>query len=165
MFANEPAMARRWGRETPRGTKLPYKKGPEQNVKRAYEAGITDALVRFGFKLGAEEIRLQIPRRQFHGWDAAWRNVAGKAEKKAAGNPEDAAPVPLESQADPDSPVERLTAILQQLDAPNGPRMENATKDRLERDVLWGGPSNLSGGDAGSRLSDLGQPTDFGGVF
>jgi hypothetical protein len=73
--------------------------------------------------------------------------------------------VPLPPQADPDSPVERLTALLQRLDAPNGPRTDNATKDRLDRDVLWGAPSNLSGGDTASRLSDMGQPTGFGGVF
>jgi hypothetical protein len=165
MFANEPAMARRWARETPKGKQLPRKKHPAQTVKRAYESGVVHALARFGLKLGAEEIRLQIPRRQFHGWDAAWRNLAANAEKKAAGEPEDAAPVPLEPQANEDSPVERLTAILQQLDAPGGPRMENATKDRLERDVLWGAPSNPSAGDTANRLSDMGQPTDFGGVF
>jgi hypothetical protein len=165
MFANEPAMARRWARETPSMKKLPDKKGPEQSVKRAYEAGVADAFVQFGLKLGAEEIRLQIPRRQFHGWDAAWRNLAANAEKKAAGEPEDAAPVPLEPQAGPDSPVERLTAMLQQLDLPGGPRTENATKDRLERDVLWGAPSNLAAGDAANRVSDMGQPTNFGGVF
>jgi len=164
MFANEPAMARRWARETPKGKKLPYKKHPEQTVKRAYEAGIVEALERFGLKLG-EEIRLQIPRRQFHGWDAAWRNAAGKGQKRAAGEPEDAAPVPLESQADTDSPVERLTSMLRQLDSPNAPRLANATKDRLDRDVHWGTPSNLSAGDSGNRLSDLGQPTEFGGVF
>jgi hypothetical protein len=162
MFANKPAMARRWASETPKNKKLPAKRHPEKTVTAAYAAGINDALAHFGVKLGGEEIRLQIPRREFHGWRAAWQDERAKAEKRAD---DDAAATPLEPQADPDAPVERLTAMLQALEPGKGPKLENTTKDRLERDVLWGAPSNLAGGDTANRLSDMGQPTEFGGVF
>lgn len=110
-------------------------------------------------KRGSEEIRLQIPRRTFHGFDAAFKN-APRGEKKAD---EVASAPPLEPQADENSPVERLTAMLQQIDAP-GEQRADATKDPLDRNVAWGPPSNLAGGDTAGRLSDMGQPTGIGAV-
>ncbi len=65
MHANKPDMAREWEAHTPKGKKLPDK------VKNAYVFGSADALAVLGLKTAAEELRLKIPDRTFHGFDAA----------------------------------------------------------------------------------------------
>lgn len=96
------------------------------------------------FKLGGEELRLKIPTRTFHGFEAA-----KKAISKKAGDGIDA---------------DDLAHVLSTITTPKTPGDETQAKDPLERTPAWGAPSNLSGGDAGSRVSDMGQPTHFGGI-
>lgn len=158
MYAKHPELAAEFEAATPKGEKLPEKKHPEKTVKRAYDEGFTASLARF--KLAGEEIRLQIPRREFHGFDAAFKD-AGRGEKKAHG---EQVTQPMEPQADGDAPVEQLAELLQKIDV-SPSQSPDATKNPLERNVAWGAPTNMSGGDTGSRLSDLGQPTSVGAVF
>lgn len=157
MFANEPEMAKRWQEHTPKGKKL-----PERVVKKAFDVGVDAALERFGVKTAAEEIRLKIPTRQFHGLDAAWRSSADRAGRKMA---VDHSREPLEPQATPEAPVEKLTAMLQGLKLPHIAGGNNAAKDKLDREVSWGPPSNMGGGDTANRGSDMGQMTGYGGAF
>lgn len=155
MWANHPEMAERWEKHTPKGKKLP------KHVKHAFLEGTADALEHFGLKTAAAECRLKIPKPAegaFHGVDDAFRN---EARKNAA---EEGQNLPLEPQASPDAPVERLTAMLQALPNPTVPS-NDARKDPLDRETMWGGPTNLSGGDAGGRASDLGQPSSVGTVM
>jgi len=137
LFAKEPDVAREFAAKTPKGKKLP------EHVKKAYVLGIADALERFGFKYAGEELRLKIPSRTFHGLEAAHKNVAKKAN-------EDTADV--------------LAEVLETMPVPKTPGDQLMTRDPLDRSPAWGSPSNLSGGDAANRLSDMGQPTGFGGV-
>ena len=162
-----PETVERWEKHTPKGKKLP------KHVKHAFLAGTADALERFGLKTAAAECRLKIPKPSegaFHGVDDAFRS---EARKNAADDPgllpgpptsPDDQGLPLEPQASPDAPVERLTALLQALPSPSVPS-NDARKDPLDRETMWGGPTNLSGGDAGGRASDLGQPTSVGTVM
>lgn len=155
MFANEPEMAKRWQEHTPKGTKL-----PERAVKKAYDDGVFTAFQGFGLKVAGEEIRLKMPVREFHGFDAAWRTAAERAEKKlAASKMVD----PLEPQADANAPVERLTEMLQTIDMPHGMNTVDDTRDRLDRTTGWGPPSNMAAGD--SHGSSMGQDTSNGGAF
>lgn len=130
------ATVKEWDAAT-KGKKLPEK------VSHAAAAGAADALERFGFKTAAEEIRLQIPRRKFHGMDAAFRDK----DKKMAGD------------------ADGLAALLDSVDDPDAPSVQDATRDPLDRATAWGAPSNLSAGDTASRLSDMGQPGAVGAVF
>ena len=155
LWATNPELAGEFEEATPNGIKLPEKKHPEKTVKRAFTEGALAALAYF--KVAGEEIRLKIPNRQFHGWDAAWRG-AGLAKKA------DSFTQPLEAQGHEDDPVERLTAALQELPDPKGALKSDATKDPLDRNVLWGAPSNLAGGDAANRGSDMGQNTGVGAI-
>jgi hypothetical protein len=153
MHANHPEMAKRWEAHTPKDKKLPEK------VKNAFLLGVADAYDSFGLKTAAAEVRLKIPKcpdGKFHGFDKAFKD-ASDAPKKAN---DEAMP----TEGTPEGPVDRLTEMLQQLPAPKPP-LGDARKDPLERDTMWGGPSSLSGGDAGSRVSDMGQPTAVGSVF
>lgn len=161
LWAQHPELAREFEDATPKGKKLPEKLHPEKTVKRSHDEGFSAALT--FFKVSSEEIRLQIPRRKFHGLDAAMGS-ANRGEKKADGDQHEQSAPPLEPQADPDSPVEKLTALLQQIEAP-GQQGPDATKDPLDRSVAWGAPSNLAGGDVANRVSDMGQPTSVGAVF
>lgn len=120
-----------------KGKKLPEK------VKHSFDLGAAAALARFGFKQAAEEIRLKIPTRQFHGWDAAFKD---KAKRAAEGD------------------ADELADALSSLPTPNSPLAQTAARDPLDRSTAWGAPSNLAGGDTANRLSDMGQPTSFGGV-
>ena len=143
MYANEPEMAREWSAHTPKGKKLPEK------VKHAFDLGAADALSRFGMKRAAEEIRLKIPRREFHGWDEAFRSAKEREGKRAdcAGDTAD-----------------DLAKLLTKVDAPDSPLAQTSAKDPLDRSVAWGAPSNLAAGDTAGRLSDMGQPTSIGMV-
>jgi hypothetical protein len=149
-----PETVKHWEDATPKGKKLP------KRVKHAFLLGAADALDTFGLRTAAETCRLKIPRPEtgtFHGVDEAFRSEARKNAAEDQG-------MPLEPQASPDAPVERLTALLQALPSP--PVASNdARKDPLDRETTWGGPTSLSGGDAGGRSSDLGQTNSIGTVF
>lgn len=103
--------------------------------------GVAAALTHF--KMGGEELRLKIPTRTFHGFDAAAKSVAKKANVPDANT---------------------LEEMLEQIVPPAPPADQKITTDHLNRSTAWGTPNNLAGGDAASRVSDMGQPTGFGGV-
>lgn len=143
LWAKHPDVAREFADATPKGQKLPDK------VKRAYVLGGADALDALGLKHAAEELRLKIPDRTFHGFDAARKSEAVRANKKA------------ECAQDSND----LEKMLENLDAPVSPNTQLSTRDPLDRATAWGSPSNLSAGDTASRLGDMGQPTAVGTVF
>jgi len=145
LFANEPEVAREFAAATPKGKKLP------EHVKKAHAHGIADALERLGFKQAAEELRLKIPTRTFHGFEAAHKAESERGAKRA-----DCPPV--EGTAD------NLAKLLAKVDDVQSPDAQLASRDPLDRATAWGTPSNLAGGDTANRLSDMGQPTGFGGV-
>ena len=149
MYAKHPELAKEFEAATPKGKKLPERKKTSA-LTDAYNAGIVAALTRF--KFAGEEVRLKIPRRQYHGWDEAWREARRRGEglKKA-----DDGATPLEPQGHPHAPVERLTAMLQKIDTPLGGLAAEATKDPLDRTTMWGGATNPEGGDAGTREPSL----------
>lgn len=136
LFAKHPDVAREFAAATPKGKKLP------EHVKKSHALGVADALAYF--KLGGEELRLKIDSRKFHGFEAAKKSVA-----KKAGDGIDA---------------DDLAQVLDAVETPKTPGDETRARDPLDRTPAWGAPSNLSGGDAGSRVSDMGQPTTFGGI-
>lgn len=142
-----PSTVSAWESATPKGKKL-----PERVVKKAYETGYNAALRHFGLKQAGEEIRLKIPKRQFHGYDDAWRSAAdrGQGAKQA-----DAGASPLEPQASPDQPAEILAQLLQQIDAPPGAGGPEAPRNPLDRHPIWGGATNPDAGDTASREPDF----------
>jgi hypothetical protein len=142
LFAKEPEVAKEFAKATPKGKKLP------EHVKKSHVRGIADALERFGFKQAAEELRLKIPTRTFHGLDAAHKPNADRSTKKA----------------DEANTADTLAQMLEQIDASASPDAQLAAKDPLDRSTSWGSPSNLAAGDTAGRLSDMGQNTAFGGV-
>jgi hypothetical protein len=144
LFAKHPEVAREFADATPRGAKLPEK------VKHAFDRGAAAAFAQFGFKLAAEELRLKIPSRTFHGYDAAHKAEAENSGKKKAN----------EGMGDADD----LAKLLEQVAPPDSPEVQMAAKNPLDRSTSWGSPSNLSAGDTANRLSDMGQNTSFGGV-
>lgn len=154
MYANDPEMAARWQKETPKGEKLP------KRVKKAYDAGVAAAFAHF--KLAGEEVRLQIPRRQYHGYDEAWRNASrGQGAKVADSHAE-----PLEPQASPDTPAEALADVLQKLDSDPTQQNPDATRDPLDRETLWGAPSNMNARqNAVGVNSSMGQDPSVGTAF
>jgi hypothetical protein len=143
LFAKHPEVAKEFASTTPKGKKLPDK------VKHAYAFGGADALARLGLKTAAEELRLKIPDRTFHGFDAAHRAESERSHKKANGA-EDA---------------DDLEKMLESLEAPISPNTQLSTRDPLDRATAWGTPSNLAAGDTANRLSDMGQSTANGAVF
>ena len=143
LWAKHPDVAREFADATPKGSKLPDK------VKHAYVLGGAAALAALGLKAAAEELRLKIPDRTFHGFDAARKAAAGRANKKA------------DCAADSND----LEKMLKDIDAPISPNTHLSTRDPLDRATAWGAPSNLSAGDTASRLGDMGQPTAVGTVF
>ena len=138
MYATHPDMAKDWEKETPKGTKLPKK------VKHAFALGMADAYDLFGLKTASQEIRLQIPRREFHGFEAAFKDEADRGRKQA-----DEANSPLEPQANGNVPAETLADMLQKIDMPGASSLQDAMRDPLERDTMWSGASNPSAGDDG----------------
>ena len=141
LWAKHPDVAREFAEHTPKGKKLPEK------VKHAYTLGVAAALEHFGLKAAGEELRLKIPTRTFHGFDAANKTQATRNAKRAN-----------------DGSSETLQAMLKEIDAPTSPGDITMSKDPLDRTPAWGAPSNLSAGDTANRLSDMGQNTGFGGV-
>ena len=158
-----PDVAREFADATPKGKKLP------EHVKKSHDNGVFQALERFGlakdasalsamdhWKFAGEELRLKIPERTFHGYDAATKSESERGHKKAdCDGPHD--------YGDRRS-SEALADMLMSLDNP--PHGVNAPppKDPLDRATMWGAPSNLAAGDTASRLSDMGQTTGFGGI-
>jgi hypothetical protein len=94
-----------------------------------------------------EEIRLQLPRREYHGLDAALRSTT-KGEKKAEGPNAD-----------------MLAEVLRTFDEPGKKGPDVPSKNILDRDTLWGVQSNLAAGDSGSRVSGMGQDNHAGPAF
>lgn len=113
-----------------------------EHVKKAHALGAAHALA--FLKLGGEELRLKIPSRTFHGFEAAKKSIAKSAQDGVN--------------------ADALASALDAIKPPRTPGDETKAKDPLDRAPAWGAPSTLSGGDAGSRASDLGQPTTFGGI-
>lgn len=142
LWANHPEVAREFADHTPEGVTLP------KHVKHASASGAIVALERFGLKHAGEELRLKIPDRTFHGFDAAGKTVAAKGHKKAdnCGNRWSS---------------EDLAQMLQALDEPQS-SAPVATKNPLDRSTNWGPPSSTAAGDVGGR-SGIG-PSAFGGV-
>ena len=136
MFANKPEMAREWASHTPPDTKLP------ERAKKAYARGCVEALAKFGLSTTGEELRLKIPSRTFHGYDAAAKDKTKKAED-----------------------ADLLAEAFKELPAPRAPLDQVSSRDPLDRTTAWGAPSSLSAGDAASRLSDMGQNTAVGTAF
>lgn len=142
MHARHPEMAARWEKHTPKGKRLPEK------VSNAFLAGGADALASLGLKVAAEELRLKIPERKFHGLDAARKSEAERGHKKAD-----------------EATANDLEKMLETIDMPPSTATQLSTRDPLDRSTAWGAPSNLSAGDTASRLGDMGQPTAVGAVF
>jgi hypothetical protein len=141
MFAKKPEMAKEWAAHTPKGKKLP------EHVKESFVHGTADALEHFGLKQAAEEIRLKIPNREFHGWDEAFRSERERNTKRAH-----------------DATADTLGNLLEQIEAPRSPAAQASTRDRLDRSTAWGAPSSLMAGDTANRLSDMGQPQSIGTI-
>lgn len=118
-------------------------------LKDAYVRGFADALRRLGLKRAGEELRLKIPSRTFHGFDAARRSESARAGKRAA------------DQGDADA----LARAMDALPAPRPPADQATSRDPLDRTTAWGAPSSLAAGDAASRIGDMGQPTAVGTAF
>lgn len=144
LWANHPEVAREFANHTPEGKTLP------EHVKNASASGMIAALERFGLKHAGEELRLKIPDRTFHGFDAAGRVEATKGHAKKANNFGDR------------RSSEDLARMLQALDDPPRPGGLAATRNPLDRSTSWGPPSSTAAGDVGGR-SGIG-PSAFGGV-
>jgi hypothetical protein len=142
MFANKPEMAREFADHTPKGAKLP------EHVKKAYTLGEAAALDKLGLKYAAEELRLKIPDRTFHGYEAATKSERAHSHKRAEAHDSN-----------------DLIKMLESMDAPISPTTQLSTRDHLDRQTSWGAASNLSAGDTANRLSDMGQSTAVGAVF
>lgn len=143
LFATHPEVAREFADATPKGRRLP------EHVKRAFVRGAAAAFARFGFKQAGAELRLKIPHRQFHGWDAAFK--PGERDRDTAKRADDAT-------------ADTLADLLAELPTPTPPHHQVSSKNPLDRTTAWGPPTSQAAGDTGSRQSDMGQPTSFGGV-
>ena len=144
LWTNHPEIAQEFAHHTPKDQALP------EHVKRASASGMIAALERFGMKHAGEELRLKIPDRTFHGFDAAGKAEATKGHAKKANDYGDR------------RSSEDLARMLQALDGPLQSGSQIASKNPLDRSTNWGPPSNMAAGDAGSR-SGVG-PSAFGGI-
>lgn len=144
LWATNPEVAREFAAHTAKGTKLP------DHVKKATLSGAAAALTRFGLKQAGEELRLKIPDRTFHGFDAASRAEAMRGHAKKAGEYGDR------------RSSEDLARMLQSIELPPAPGASTASKNPLDRSTSWGPPSSMAAGDVGSR-SGVG-PSAFGGI-
>ena len=95
--------------------------------------GIVDALERF--KVSSEELRLKIPARSFHGFEAAKKVVAKKAGDGMS--------------------ADGLAQIFETIQPPKTPGDATQPKDQLDRTPAWGAPSNPAGGDAGTKGTNM----------
>ena len=137
-------MAREFAERTPKGARLP------DHVKGAALSGAAAALAHFGLKRAGEELRLKIPDRTFHGFDAASRAEASRGHAKRAGVYGDR------------RSSEDLAQMLQSIELLPVPGASTASKNPLDRSTSWGPPSSMVAGDVGSR-SGIG-PSAFGGI-
>lgn len=144
LWAKHPEVAREFEDATPKGKKLP------QHVKESHDLGVFAALQ--VFKLAGEELRLQLPIRKFHGFDAATKSEAERGHKKAD------APANFGDKRDSES----LEAMLDELDDPEHRGQPDASKDPLDRSTMWGPPSNPEAGDTATRQMDMGVPGSIG---
>lgn len=144
LWANHPEVAREFAERTPKGAKLP------DHVKGAALSGAATAMARFGLKRAGEELRLKIPDRTFHGFDAASRTEATRGHAKKAGEYGDR------------RSSEDLARMLQSIELPPAPGASTASKNPLDRSTSWGPPSSMAAGDVGSR-SGVG-PSAVGGI-
>lgn len=144
LWANHPEVAREFAAHTPKGTKLP------EHVSKAAALGAEAALARFGLKQAGEELRLKIPDRTFHGFDAASKAEAARGHAKKTGEYGDR------------RSSEDLARMLQSIELPLAPGASTASKNPLDRSTSWGPPSSMAAGDVGSR-SGVG-PSAFGGI-
>ncbi len=142
LFAKHPDVAREFAAATPKGAKLP------EHVKKAYARGRADALAKFGLSTVGEELRLKIPSRSFHGFDAATKDKSKPEPEKKANSP--------------DGHANTIADLLSALPTPRSPLDQVSSRDPLDRTTAWGAPSSLSAGDAASRLSDMGQNSAVG---
>jgi hypothetical protein len=140
MHAKHPRIAERWEEHTPASARLP------ERAKKAYAHGRIDALAKFGLSTTGEELRLKIPNRTFHGYDAALKSESDRNAKKA----EDA---------------DLLAQAFDAMPTPRSPLDQVTSRDPLDRSTAWGAPSSLSAGDTANRLSDMGQNTAVGTAF
>ena len=140
MWANDPEMAKEWEEHTPKGTKLP------KRVKKAYLTGIAQALSHFGFKVASEEIRLQLPRREYHGFESSFRKEEKRNTKKA----EEDAPI-----------IADLITHLEHIDGIPAAD-DNAVVDNDDKQPLWTRPTEPTGNSVGSRLSGVRPAQDPG---
>lgn len=143
MHARHPEMAKRWEAHTPDDAQLP------ERAKDAYARGSNDALRQLGIKGASEELRLKIPSRTFHGFEAARRSESAQAGKRAS------------SQNDADALAQAMDAI----PAPPPPADQATARDPLDRTTAWGAPSSLAAGDTANRAGDMGQSTAVGTAF
>ncbi len=145
LHSQHPEVAAEFEAATPKGTKLPAKLHPGKSVKKAFIEGFSTAITSFGVRLAASaEIRMKIPQPStavFHGVDKAWKDV----QKRGA----DHMTSPLEPQADPEQPVEKLTEMLQSLDVSGG-QGEMPTRSPLDRVTSWSAPSHPGSGETGN---------------
>lgn len=123
-----------------------------EHIKTSHSLGVAAALGRFGLKRAGEELRLKIPERKFHGWDAAHKVVSDGAEKKLANAFGDR------------RTSENLAQLLCALEGGPDAATATASKNPLDRSTSWGPSTNPAAGDAAGRLSDMGQGSGFGGV-
>lgn len=144
LWTNRPEAAREFAGHALKDMTQP------RHVKHASTCGAIAALDRFGLKRAGEELRLKIPDRTFHGFDAAGKAVAAKGHAKKANEYGDR------------RSSEDLARMLQALDEPPQPGVPVASKNPLDRSTNWGPPSSTAAGDVGGR-SGVGQST-FGGV-
>ncbi len=172
MHAKHPEIAERWEHEYPRKKKLPYhaKKAYDEGVGDALrtfglgKAGAAldrsplpardgDGAERAGApgaagrgKVGAEEIRLKIPKREFHGFDAAFQRAAAQAndKTKTAEDQDDEVTMPLPQQASEDQPVEKLVKMLQELPDPKGTNVRETNRDESADSLAWTTPESLT---------------------
>lgn len=143
LWMKHPDVAREFSDATPKGAKLP------DHVKQSHDIGTVEALARFGFRTAAEELRLKIPTRTFHGFDAAKKSEAEHAHKRA-------------EYGDRRS-SEALAEILSALEEPPIAGQPSASKNPLDRSTSWGPPANPAAGDTAGRAAP-GPSAGFGGI-
>ncbi len=108
------------------------------SIQDAYYEGLSEAMRQFGLKTAAEEIRLQIGRRKFHGVDKAVKTETKKSLKSA-----NDLFMPEIPELPPAPDADTFTQALDQFNGmPKAPTDSVAT-DHLDRQTMWSGPSHL----------------------
>jgi hypothetical protein len=74
-------------------------------------------------------------------------------------------------QVEEPTPADELAQVMQQLDVTGDVNPEEGlnelapTKDKLNRDTIWGNPANVDSGDTATRVTGFDVPTSTGKVF